>query len=713
MLYEFINKIRLKNIYRQIKKVEKYNVENMSNEDLKQAYKESQNIICKLAVVQEAVYRILKIRPYKEQLMCAYALYKGHIAEMPTGEGKTLVAAIAALLLKDTVHIVTVNDYLAKRDYTLMKPVYDFFDVTVDYNCKNKNKQNLYSNQVIYTSSSELIFDYLRNELKPMFQFPLNNVIIDEIDFVLLDNALSKFSIATGKYENINIENFKIAKEIMPMLKYEKVSKRSFVNYSEKKGIHCMCSDYYGTAYFTEEGMKLIEKLFGKDIFYKNIDLYKALLATIEANLLFENGKDYIVKDDKIILINRANGRKMTDSKLDAYLHTAIEIKENVSVTLKNSLNYSMSYQVFFKKYKSMVGMSGTIYSAYKEIEEMYKVPTIIIPSHNKNNRLDYIDLIFDTKKEKYEYLSYYLKYKWNKKQPILIVTGNDGESNKVHEILKNNNIKSNLLNSYTDDFEDEIINKAGLQGTITISTNMVGRGTDIKIDDETKNEKGLKLICLNRFLDKRIDEQVRGRTARQGNIGECVFYVSLEDEIFDYMNSHEYRQFRKLLKTTKRNITKILDKIQEDISERNYKIRKLNFALDMVLEYQKFLVDAWKTHLKEKGIDFVLERVEDKPIKKAFYKNYLAFGKELSAKLYLSLVDYIIDEQYLLLRSDMEDIKHYLQFYNLPEKSVIIKYERTCNKQFDVFKSITLELIENYFITAKIDKIKWGGNLL
>jgi len=710
MLYEFINKIRLKNIYRQIKKVEKYNVENMSNEDLKQAYKESQNIICKLAVVQEAVYRILKIRPYKEQLMCAYALYKGHIAEMPTGEGKTLVAVMTALLLKDTVHIVTVNDYLAKRDYTLMKPVYDFFDVTVDYNCKNKNKQNLYSNQVIYTSSSELIFDYLRNELKPVFQFPLNNVIIDEIDFVLLDNALSKFSIATGKYENINVENFKIAKEIMPMLKYKKVSKRSFINYSEEKGVHCVYSNYYGTAYFTDEGMNLIEKIFGKNVFYKNINLYKALLATIEANLLFENGRDYIVKDNKIILINRANGRKMIDSKLDSYLHTAIEIKESVPVTLKNSLNYSMSYQVFFKKYKNMVGMSGTIHSAYKEFEEMYKVPTIIIPSHNESKRIEYADLIFNTKKEKYEYLRYYIKCKWNKKQPILIVTGNDYESNKVYEMLKNNDIKSNLLNSYTDSFEEEIINNAGKKGNITVSTNMVGRGTDIKIDDEEKTEKGLKLICLNRFLDKRIDEQVRGRTARHGEIGECVFCISLEDEIFDYMNSHEYRQFRKLLKTTKRNITKILDKIQEDISERNYKIRKLNFALDMVLEYQKNLIDIWKKQLKEKGIDFLLEYVEDKPTKKTFYKNYLTFGKELSSKLYLSLVDYIIDEQYLFLRSDMEDIKHYLQYYNLPEKDVVTEYERICNKQVDIFKSITLKLIENHFATAKINKIMWKG---
>jgi len=543
-----------------------------------------------------------------------------------------------------------------------------------------------------------------------MFQFPLNNVIIDEIDFVLLDNALSKFSIATGKYENINIENFKIAKEIMPILKYEKASKRSFVNYSEKKGVHCVYSDYYGTAYFTDEGVSLLEKLFGKDIFYKNIDLYRALLATIEANLLFENGRDYIVKDDKIILINRANGRKMMDSKLDAYLHTAIEIKENVPVTLKNSLNYSMSYQVFFKKYKNMVGMSGTIYSAYKEIEEMYKVPTIIIPSHNKNKRLDYRDLIFNTKKEKYEYLSYYLKHKWDKEQPVLIVTGSDSESNKVYEMLKSNSIKANLLNSYTEDFEDEIINNAGIQGTITISTNMIGRGTDIKIDNKTKISKGLKLICLNRFLDKRIDDQVRGRTARQGNIGECVFYVSLEDEIFDYMNSHEYRKFVKLTKTTKRDITKILDKIQEDINIRNYKIRKVNFVLDVVLEQQKMSMEIWKKYLKEQGINFILEHIKDMPTKKLVYKNYLTFGKELSTKLYLNLVDYIIDEQYLFLRSDMEDIKHYLQYYNLSEKDIIAEYERICSKQFDIFKSITLELIENHFATAKIDKIRWGG---
>ncbi|SNX54100.1 hypothetical protein [Thermoanaerobacterium sp. RBIITD] len=710
MLYKFINKIRLKNIYRQIKKVEKYNVENMSNEDLKQAYKESQNIICKLAVVQEAVYRILKIRPYKEQLMCAYALYKGHIAEMPTGEGKTLVAAIVALLLNDIVHIVTVNDYLAKRDYILMKPLYDFFDVTVDYNCKNKNKKNLYANQVIYTSSSELIFDYLRNELKPVFQFPLNNVIIDEIDFVLLDNALSKFSIATSKYENINIKNFKIAKEIMPMFKCKEVSRRNFNNYVEEEDVHCVYSEYYGTAYFTEEGMKLIEKIFGKDTFYKNIDLYKALLATIEANLLFKNGKDYIIQDNQIVLINRANGRKMVNSKLDAQLHTAIEIKENVPVTLKNSLNYSMSYQVFFKKYKNMVGMSGTIYSAYKEFEELYKVPTVVIPSHNESKRIDYADLIFNTKKEKYEYLLYSLKYKRNKNQPILIITGNDEESNKVHEMLKNNNIHSNLLNSYTEDLEDEIIRKAGIHGAITVSTNMVGRGTDIKIDEETKKKNGLKLICLNRFLDKRIDDQVRGRTARQGDIGECIFYISLEDDIFNYMNSSEYKKFIKSIKTTKINITKILDKIQKDINLRNYKVRKINYILDFILEQQKLSIEAWKEYLKEKDMNFILKDVENKKIKKSVYNNYLSFGKELSTKLYLSLVDFIISEQYLLLRSDMEDIKHYLQYYNLSEKDAITEYERICNKQVDKFKDITLELIENHFATAKIDKIRWGG---
>ncbi|MDP9750316.1 preprotein translocase subunit SecA [Thermoanaerobacter pentosaceus] len=709
-VYNFFNVRKLKKQTKLVRKTAELFKRYPDREILK-IYWDNQTLTVTAAAVVEAVRRSLNINLYDEQIMAALGLVQGFAVEMKTGEGKTFAAAAAAACLKDTVHIATVNDYLAERDFNIMKPFFDFLNISCGVNLKDSSKKELYGKQIVYSSSVSLIFDFLRNELNPSFEFPLKNVLLDEIDYILLDNANTKFSVSAGKYHDINIEYFEAAEKLLDYLKGKEIPKKDLVSKKEPADADFVYSSYLNTLYITEKGLEKLEQLFNTENFIEtHFELYKTILAVLQAYSLYKRGRDYIVEDNRIVLINRQNGRKMPDTKLDPYLHTALELKEKVPVTLKHFFSYSLSYQVFFKKYEKMTGTSGTLYDARLEFEGIYNLPVVVIPEHFSSKRIEYSDLFFENKAKKYEFLADYLKSVKPPEQPALIITNSDGESEKVWKFLNEKGISCILLNSFTADYEKRIIEEAGRKGRITVSTNMVSRGTDIIVDKEGEAAGGLLLISLSRFPDKRIDNQVKGRTARQGMPGKSLFLVSFDDEIFEFLNSKQYKYFLKLRKINmeqyqykNKKLSKLLDEVQENISFLTYKIRENIVQYDIILENQKQVMRKWKNKMKAKDIWTAAETInagQDVLSKISYQENVL--GKEVSKKLFESIIDMVFEEHFFQYLYDMEEIKLYLPYWRLSKERTTAEFIKICADQFEKFKQNILYLSLQYFISAK-----------
>lgn len=709
-IYNFLNSKRLKNQTKLVRKTTEFFKKYHDGEIIK-TYWNSEFLTNRVAAAVEAVRRSLGVSLYDEQIMAALGLVQGFAVEMKTGEGKTFAVALAAASLKDTVHIATVNDYLAERDFNIMKPFFDFLNISCGVNLKDEDKKELYKKQIVYSSSVNLIFDYLRNELKPSFEFPLKNAVLDEIDYILLDNANTKFSVSAGKYHEINTEYFETAEKLLDYLKGREIPRRDLVLKKEPEDADFVYSTYLNTLYITEKGLKKLEKLFATEDFIKtHFELYRALLAVLQAYNLYRKGRDYIVEENKVVLINRQNGRKMPDTKLDPYLYTALEVKEKVPVTLKHLFNYSLSYQVFFKKYSMMTGTSGTLYDARLELEGIYNLPVVIIPEHFPSRRTEYSDLFFENKYRKYEFLLDYLKNVKPYEQPALIVTNNDGESEKVWEFLNKKGIPCVLLNSFTADYEKKIIEEAGQEGRVTVSTNMVSRGTDIIVDKEAEAAGGLLLISLSRFPDKRIDNQVKGRTARQGVPGKSLFLISFDDEIFEFLNSKQHKRFLKLKKVNLENyqhqnkrLSKLIDEVQENISLLMYKIRENIVKYDIILENQKQTMRKWKNEIKTKDIYTAAEIINaDKELLKEIASQENKLGRNVSKKLFDSIFEMVFEEHFLQYLYDMEEVKLYLPYWRLSEERTAAEFIRICAEQFEEFKKNVIYLSFQYFISAK-----------
>ena len=757
LVYSAFNFYNLRKIKKVIDRIDEFadEIAKLSDEELKHKYQyfknmessvrqKDRNIIpYTLTMVKEAFFRVYKITPYEEQYTCALGMYNNFITEMKSGEGKSIAAIITSILfsLDKKVHVITVNDYLAERDYKKAKDIYELFGLIVDINFREKpDKSSLYSCDIVYSSSMELIFDYLRNELAQQnerFSFPMEAVIIDEIDFVLLDNANSNFSVSTGLGYKPQEDIFYIAKEICSLLKGTEVDKTEYSFEETEPDTHYVYCYANNSVYLTQLGTSFLEKFLKVNYAQlKNLKLYKIIINTLEAKLFYANGRDYIVSSDKIILINRVNGRVMPNSQLEDDLHTAIEVKEGVSISEKPLLCNSLSYQLFFSKYGIMTGMSGTIYDASKEFENIFLVPTIVIPTHKENKRVDSLDMYFKTNSEKYNYLINYLKSQRKKNQPILIITSSEEESFELQKLLKDNGIISNLLNNQSSYNEVRIILNAGIHNAITVSTNMSGRGTDIVLDDEAKQAGGLLVIALNRYTSKRIDNQVRGRAGRQGDIGECIFYISLEDEIWNHLNKRQSKKARGILKNhpkilsninedsediylQRRRIAQILDGVQDVVQINLLKSREMNYFLDSVIEKQRNLIFKWKDELKDSPMefidkyltsdDFILSELnstfEDKTsLFDVVHEQYEKIGETHSKLLIRSLIDTIVDKQWLVYKKCMESIKVYIPMYNLPEENMAAEYIRICFEELERMQIDSINIIIVNFICAKVE---------
>ncbi len=559
------------------------------------------------SLVREASKRSIGLRHYDVQLLGGIVLHKGLIAEMKTGEGKTLVATLAAYLnaLDNTpVHIVTVNDYLANRDSKWMGKIYELLGLSVGCvrsDTPHEQRIEEYSKDIVYATNNEIGFDYLRDNLKAeyknLFFKKQGFAIVDEVDSILIDEARTPLVISTESKSSVEL--YPKVNSIVKLLKED-----DYELNEENKSI-----------LLTSKGMTLTENLLKKEGLIKNgtlqdldnISLNHNIIQALRAQKIFIKDKDYIIKDQNIIIVDDLTGRPMEGRRYGDGLHQAIEAKENLTIQNENQTIASITYQNFFKTYKKLSGMTGTAKTEAAEFEGIYNLEVVEIPPNVPVNRIDKDDQIYLTKKEKYDAIIKLVLDRHQKKQPILIGTTSVENSEVLSKILNQNNIKHNVLNAKFHQKEAQIIEEAGVPSKVTISTNMAGRGTDIKLggvdDNEGAQKKvaidagGLLIIGTERHESRRIDNQLRGRSGRQGDIGESVFYLSLEDDLMRIFGSKTLENVLGKLglkdgeAITHSLITKSLERAQQKVESYNYDIRKQILKFDDILNDQRNII--------------------------------------------------------------------------------------------------------------------------
>jgi len=559
------------------------------------------------AVVREASKRTISLRHFDVQLIGGIILHQGMIAEMKTGEGKTLVATLAAYLNSlsgDPVHIVTVNDYLADRDSHWMGEIYKFLGLTVGCvtsKTEEVDKVKQYNCDIIYATNNEIGFDYLRDNLKNSYEslcFKKEGfAIVDEVDSILIDEARTPLVIS-GQSDN-SVDIYPKINSIVKFLKDE-----DFEINEESKSV-----------LLSSNGMEVTERLLLKNNLIKggtlqdldNMGLNHNIIQGLRAHHLFIRDKDYIIKDKSVVIIDDLSGRPMEGRRYGDGLHQAIEAKEGLVIQRENQTIASVTYQNFFRAYKKLSGMTGTATTEAAEFEGIYNLQVVEIPPNLPVNRNDREDQIYMTKKEKYDAVLQLVLERHQIKQPILIGTTSVDNSEILSKLLLKNNIKHNVLNAKVHDQEAETILQAGMPGNVTISTNMAGRGTDIKLggdDDQSINNKeisikagGLLVMGTERHESRRIDNQLRGRSGRQGDIGESVFFLSLEDDLMRIFGSKTLENVLSKLGVkegeviTHSLITKALERAQQKVESHNYDIRKQILKFDDILNDQRKII--------------------------------------------------------------------------------------------------------------------------
>ncbi len=556
------------------------------------------------AVVRETAKRTLNMRHFDVQLIGGIVLHEGKIAEMKTGEGKTLAATLPAYLNViggKSVHIVTVNDYLAKRDSEWMGQIYKFLNISVgcvNSQTNHEDRPKEYECDIIYATNNEIGFDYLRDNLKGDYEslcFKKDAfAIVDEVDSILIDEARTPLVISAEASSSI---------ELFPKInKIIKLFKESDYELNEESK----------SILLTNDGMEFAEKLLLENNLIKsgtlqdldNMSLNHNIIQGLRAHKLFLKDKDYIIKDKQIVIIDELSGRPMEGRRYGDGLHQAIEAKENLVIQKENQTISSVTYQNFFRSYSKLSGMTGTALTEANEFEGIYNLGVVSIPPNLNVNRIDQNDQIYITKKEKYDAVIKLVKERNQKKQPILIGTTSVENSELISKFLKNENINHFILNAKHHEQEAEIIEKAGIPGNVTISTNMAGRGTDIKLgnDDNDLKKKaidsgGLLVIGTERHESRRIDNQLRGRSGRQGDIGESVFFLSLEDDLMRIFGSKTLENVLGKLglkegeAITHSLITKSLERAQQKVEAHNYDIRKQILKFDDILNDQRKII--------------------------------------------------------------------------------------------------------------------------
>ena len=566
------------------------------------------------AVVREGAKRVLGMEHYRVQIIGGIILHQGRIAEMKTGEGKTLVSTLPAYLNAlegKGVHIVTVNDYLAKRDAEWMGKVHEFFGLTVGVvlnDMKPEERRAAYGCDITYITNNELGFDYLRDNMviykEQLVQRDLHYCIIDEIDSVLIDEARTPLIISgqSGKstklYEVCDIlaqqlERGEASHEMTKMaaiMGEEVVETGDFVVNEKDKIVN-----------LTEQGVKKVEKFFNIENLAdpENLEIQHNIILALRAHNLMHKDQDYVVKDDEILIVDEFTGRIMPGRRYSDGLHQAIEAKEHVKVKRESKTLATITFQNFFNKYDKKGGMTGTALTEEKEFRDIYGMDVVEIPTNRPVQRKDLEDAVYMTKKEKFNAVVAAVKEAYEKKQPVLVGTITIETSELISKMLRREGIPHKVLNAKFHELEAEIVAQAGQSGAVTIATNMAGRGTDIKLDDVAREAGGLKIIGTERHESRRIDNQLRGRSGRQGDPGESRFYISLEDDLMRLFGSERLMKVFTSLGVAENEqiehkmLSNAIQKAQEKIEFNNFGIRKNLLDYDQVNNEQREIIYA------------------------------------------------------------------------------------------------------------------------
>ena len=566
------------------------------------------------ALVREATKRTLGTEHYPCQILGGIILHEGRIAEMKTGEGKTQTCLLPAYLNALTgkgVHIVTVNEYLATRDAEWMGQVHRFLGLTVGCvlaDMDHDAKKAAYECDITYITNNELGFDYLRDNMvvykEQLVQRGLSYCIIDEVDSVLIDEARTPLIISgqSGKstklYEMCDI----LARQMERGTANPELSKMdAIMGVDIEEDGDFLVNEKDKIVTLTADGIAKVEKFFHIDNYAdaENLELQHNVILALRAHNLMHRDQDYVVKDDEVLMVDEFTGRIMPGRRYSDGLHQAIEAKEHVKVNRESKTLATITFQNFFNKYEKKAGMTGTALTEEKEFRDIYSMDVVEIPTNRPIARIDHEDAVFKTKRGKLHAVIKEIEESYKKGQPVLVGTINIDSSEEISSLLKKRGIPHKVLNAKYHELEAEIVAQAGQHGAVTIATNMAGRGTDIKLDDDARAAGGLKIVGTERHESRRIDNQLRGRSGRQGDVGESKFFISLEDDIMRLFASEKLMSVFNALGVPEdeelhhKALTKTIEKAQKKIEGNNFGIRKNLMEYDKVNNDQREIIYA------------------------------------------------------------------------------------------------------------------------
>ena len=617
----------LKRIYPIVDKVEalRDTMMALSDEELKAKTKEFKNRLANgetlddilpeaYATVREAARRVLGMEHYRVQIIGGIVLHQGRIAEMRTGEGKTLVSTLPAYLNAlegKGVHIVTVNDYLAKRDAEWMGQVHEFLGLKVGVvlnSMTNDERREAYKCDITYVTNNELGFDYLRDNMviykEQLVLRDLHYAVVDEVDSVLIDEARTPLIISgqSGKstklYEACDI----LARQLHRGKDVEDQSKMDIImGIEQEEDGDFVVNEKDKVVNLTEQGVTKVEQFFHIENLAdpENLEIQHNIILALRAHNLMHRDQDYVVKDDQVMIVDEFTGRIMPGRRYSDGLHQAIEAKEHVKVKRESKTLATITFQNFFNKFEKKAGMTGTALTEEKEFRDIYGMDVSEIHTNRPVARVDHEDAVYKTQKEKFYAVVQEVKKAYEKKQPVLVGTITIETSELVSKLLKREGIPHTVLNAKFHEMEAEIVAQAGVAGAVTIATNMAGRGTDIKLDDEAKAAGGLKIIGTERHESRRIDNQLRGRSGRQGDPGESKFYISLEDDLMRLFGSDRLMDIFNTLGVPENEeiqhnmLSSAIEKAQQKIEGNNFGIRKNLLEYDQVNNDQREIIYA------------------------------------------------------------------------------------------------------------------------
>ena len=680
-----------------VKRVEKINAlekkySAMSDEELQAAFSDLKEQVVEkkktltdvledsFAITREASKRVLEMRHFDVQLIGGMALHEGRIAEMKTGEGKTLVATLAIVLNAmegKGVHLVTVNDYLAARDAEQMGVLYNFLGFSVGTVLETNNdpasKREAYNADITYGTNNEFGFDYLRDNMSysrdEMAQREHNFVIVDEVDSILIDEARTPLIISGPT--NRSIQDYADANSIALLLE-----KETHFSVDEKDKI----------VLITEDGITKAEELFKVENLYspENASLPHVLDQALKANYLFEKDVDYVVNGGEVVIVDEFTGRLSEGRRFSEGLHQALEAKEKVEIKEETQTLADITFQNYFRMYDKLAGMTGTAETEATEFAEIYKLDVVSIPTNIPISRVDLNDLIYKTEAEKFEAVIGTIKKLSKTGQPILIGTASIEKSELLHEVLKKEKIAHTVLNAKNHEQEGEIIKSAGAKGSVTIATNMAGRGVDIKVSDEVKALGGLYIIGTERHENRRIDNQLRGRSGRQGDAGTTQFYLSLEDNLLRIFGSDKIKSIMERLGVEDGEyiessmVTRAVEKAQKKVENMHYEGRKQIVEYDDVANEQRKIVYKFRNQLlsKEYDINTKIEDVRKEYIEHILQKAEIFEGADKEEFNHNRLEEILKEETNFDLDTKEVELLEYEAVFDKVEELLKLSYE-------------------------------------